>query len=194
MRKVLRAVLSTIITVMLVCGLVPDIPVSAATRRCYAICTGNTVVYSNSSLTGGRYGLVFDTDEITVISVTSRYCYVSYPISGGRSKAGYINTSAILTGTTGNSYRAGARITTYKRPGGASYGYIDQNDTVIVLGTYGGYTQVKYPVSGGYKYAFVTNDNARNYITGSNSKSQSSASKQRASGWTSPMKNIKWYP
>ena len=38
------------------------------------------------------------------------------------------------------------------------------NDVVKVLGTYGNYTQVKYPVSGGYKYAFITTANANAYI------------------------------
>ena len=134
----------------------------AATRKCYTISSGNTTVYSNSCLSS-RYGTIFGSDELTVQDVTGRYCRVTYPVSRG-TKTGYIPTGAILTGTTGNDYRARGRVTTYKRPGGASYGYIDANDTVKVLGTYGSYTQVKYPVSGGYKYAFITTSNANAYI------------------------------
>lgn len=137
----------------------------AATRKCYTICTSNTRVYSNSSLTSG-IGWIYPSDEITVNTVTDRYCYVSYPISGGRTKSGYIATGAVLTGTTGNSYRASGQIATYRRDGGASYGHISSGDTVTVLGTRGNYTQVKYPVSGGYKYAFISSDNANRYLYG----------------------------
>ena len=110
----------------------------AATRKCYTISSGNTTVYSNTGLSS-RYGTIFGSDELIVQDVTGGYCRVSYPVSWGW-KTGYIPTSAILTGTDGNDYRARARMTTYKRPGGASYGCIDPNDTVKVLGTYGGYT------------------------------------------------------
>ena len=135
----------------------------AATRKCYTIGTSNTRVYSNSGLSYGS-GWIYSSDEITVNTVTSRYCYVTYPISGGRTKSGYIATGTILTKTSGYAYKARARITTYKRPGGASYGYIDANDSVTVFGTYGNYTQVKYPVSGGYKFAFITTDYANAYV------------------------------
>ena len=136
---------------------------AAATRKCYTISTGNTTVYSNTALTN-RYGSIYASDEITVLDVTSRYCRVTYPISGGRTKTGYIPTSAILRGTSGSSYKSRAKITTYRRPNGPSYGYISKGDTVTVLGTYGNYTQVKYPVSGGYKYAFITTGNYNSYI------------------------------
>ena len=119
----------------------------AATRKCYTISSNNTTVYSNTGLTN-RYGAIFGTDEITVQTVTGNYCKVTYPTSRG-SKTGYIPTGAILRGTSGNDYRSRGKITTYKRPGGGSYGYVAVNDVVKVLGTYGNYTQVKYPVSGG---------------------------------------------
>lgn len=138
---------------------------AASTRKCYTIVNGNTAVYSNTALTK-RYGTIYKSDEITVISVTGKYSKVSYPVSGGRTKTGYISTGSILTGTTGNTYVAKAKITTYRRPGGSSYGYITSGDRVMVLGSYGSYTQVKYPVKGGYKYGFVTTDNANRYIKG----------------------------
>lgn len=134
----------------------------AATRKCYTISTGNTTVYSNTGLSV-RYGTIFDSDELIVQTVTGSYCRVTYPISRG-TKTGYIPTSAILRGTTGSDYRSRARITTLKRPGGASYGYVDTGDVVRVLGTYGDYTQIKYPVSGGYKYAFIATSSANAYI------------------------------
>ncbi len=150
------------------------IPVSAATRKCYTISGSNTPVYSNSGLTN-RYGTIYGSDELTVLVVTGSYSRVQYPISGGRTKTGYIRTSAILTATSGSSYKASARITTYRRPGGASYGYISRNDTVTVLGKSGNYTQVKYPVSGGYKYAFVQTASVQQYLTGSANNSDNSS-------------------
>lgn len=149
-----------------------SIPVSAATRKCYTINSGNTTVYSNSGLSR-KYGTIYGSDEVTVLDVTDRYSRVRYPISGGRTKTGYIHTSAILLATSGVSYKSGARVTTYRRPGGASYGYIDKNDNVMILGRSGNYTQVKYPVSGGYKYAFVATDHASRYLTGSSNESSS---------------------
>lgn len=149
------------------------ISVSAASvRKCYTISSSNTRVYSNTGLTRGS-GWIYGSDEVTVLDVHDSYAQVKYPISKWRTKKGYIATSAILTAVSGNSYKAGARITTYRRPGGASYGYIDRNDSVMVLGRSGNYTQVKYPVSGGYKYAFITTGNAEKYITGSGSNGNS---------------------
>ena len=146
----------------------------ASTRKCYSISTGNTTVYKDTALKV-KYGAIYASDEITVLDVTSRYCKVNYPTSNGRTKTGYIYTSAILRGTTGSSYRSRAKITTYKRPGGSSYGYISKGDTVKVLGTYGNYTQVKYPVSGGYKFAFIATSNYNQYIKSNSNTSTSSS-------------------
>lgn len=159
--KILSSMLILSVMLCMLC-----VPVSAAsTRKCYTISSGNTSVYSDTELTS-KYGTIYGSDEVTVLGVYSSYSEVRYPVSGGGTKTGYIPTGAILTSTSGHSCRAGARITTYKRPGGASYGYIDKNDAVVVLGRSGNYTQVKYPVSGGYKYAFVTANNAQRYLTG----------------------------
>jgi len=136
---------------------------AGSTRRCYTISTGNTTVYSDKGLSK-KYGAIFDSDEVTVLDVHDAYCKVRYPVSNRKTKTGFIHTSAILCGTTGDSYTAQARITTYRRPGGAEYGYVDKGDKVTILGSRDGYTQLKYPVSGGYKYAFISNDNCNAYI------------------------------
>ncbi|MDE6435187.1 MAG: CHAP domain-containing protein [Lachnospiraceae bacterium] len=160
MEKISKKYLSVLLIMAIVLSLfymrIPAL--AASTRKCYTIRTGNTQVYSNKSLTV-KYGLIYDSDEITVLDVTSHYSKVNYPISGGRTKTGYIHTSAILTAVSGKSYKATNRITTYRRPNGVSYGYIDKNDTVLILGKYQNYIQVKYPVNGGYKYAFIAEDN-----------------------------------
>ena len=172
--KNVKSFMSMMLVFTLVMGLF-CIPVSAASsRKCFTISSSNTRVYSNTGLTNG-YGWIYGSDEVTVLDVTSRYSWVRYPISGGRTKTGYIATSAILTAVSGNSYKAGARITTYRRPGGASYGYVDRNDTVMVLGRSGNYTQIKYPVSGGFKYAFITTNDAERYIMGSGNSGNNSS-------------------
>lgn len=150
---------------------------AAGTRKCYTLSAENTPVYSDSTL-NVKIGSIFGSDEVTVLEVTGSWCRVSYPISGGRTKTGYIRTSAILLGTGGESYTARAKITTSRRPGGAAYGYIATGDPVTVLGTIGAYTQVKYPVSGGYKYALIPTSAANQYIY-PNSRNSSATNKQQ---------------
>lgn len=136
---------------------------AGAAVKCYTIGTSNVQVYSNTGLSK-RYGAVYPSDEMTVSQVTDRYCKVTYPVARGR-KTGYISRNKILTKTTGSSYRSRAKITTYRRAGNKStYGYIAKGDTVKVLGASGSYTQVKYPVSGGYKYAFIRTSDLKTYI------------------------------
>lgn len=164
---------------------------SGELRKGYTISASNTRVYSNTGLSIG-YGWIYGSDEITIQTVTSKYCLVTYPVSRG-SKSGYIYTSSILTSTSGNTVTANAKITTYQRPGGSVYGYIALGDKVTVLGTYGGYTQVKYPVSNGYKYAFVTTSNANSYllnVTNSADNNVTTPSNNENSSSSSVLNNI----
>ena len=133
-----------------------------AATKCYTIGNANVQVYSNTGLSR-KYGTIYPSDEIIVHTVTDRYCKVTYPIARG-TKTGYISTGKILTRTMGSSYVSRAQITTYRRVGGSSYGYIAKGDSVKVLGTSGSYTQVKYPVSGGYKYAFIKTSELNTYV------------------------------
>lgn len=95
--------------------------------------------------------------KVTVYTVTSNYnyCYVGYPVARGIKKE-YIATSAILLSTGGQTYKnTVGSFNTYRRVGGAKYGTSTRGDSVTVLGHSGNYTQIKYTVSGGYKYAFA---------------------------------------
>ena len=179
MKKKIR----NIIWMFLFTALTFALPVSAsAAEKGYSIGTGNTRVYSNTGLTSG-YGWIYGSDEVTINQISSRYMKVTYPVSRG-TKTGYVYTSAFLTNASGwSSYTARAKITTYRRPGGASYGYIAKNDTVSVLGTSGNYTQVKYPVSGGYKYAFVTTSDYNNYIKPASRQETTGGCRDIPDGW-----------
>ena len=105
----------------------------AASRKCYSIRTGNTRVYSNTGLSRG-IGWIYDSDQISVLNVTRSWSQDSYPISRGRTKTGYIATSAILTATGGSTYTSRGKFNTYRRPGGSYYGYVAANDRVMILG------------------------------------------------------------
>ena len=123
---------------------------AASVRKCFTICNWNTRVYSNSALTIGT-GWIYPSDEVTVYTVTGRYCYVGYPTRRGTRK-GYIATNAVLLSTGGSTYRnTGGSFTTYRRIGGAKYGTSTKGDSVTILGTSGSYTQIKYNVASGYK-------------------------------------------
>lgn len=180
MKKMTKKMIALFIATLSILNLFVTPAFAASTRKCYTISSGNTTVYSNADLTT-RYGTIYDSDELTVVTVTSKYCKVTYPISGNRTKTGYIPTSAILCGTTGNSYTSRGKVTTYRRPGGSSYGYIASGDNVTVLGTYGSYTQVKYPVSGGFKYAFITTANCNSYIKPASSNTSSNSGRTNLS-------------
>lgn len=54
---------------------------------------------------------------------------------------------------------------------GQTSGYVSRGDRVMILGSKNGYTQIKYPVKGGYKYAFVSTANANRYIMKSGNSS-----------------------
>jgi len=138
---------------------------AASTRMCHLMGTSNVTAYSDTTLTK-KIGTIFPTDEITVIVVTGKYSKVTYPISGNRTKTGYIRTSAILLATGGSTRYVTRNMTTYQHYSGSPvYGTATVGDMVMVLGTYGSYTQIKYPVSFGYKYAFITTSDANAYLS-----------------------------
>lgn len=170
MKNTGKRIITAALVFALIAMLLPAVSSAATSRKCHTISSGNTPVYRNSGLTA-RYGTIYGSDELRVLDVTRTYSRVTYPISGGRTKNGYVRTSAILWGIGGNTYASSAQITTYKRPGGASYGYVSRGDRVMILGSKNGYTQIKYPVKGGYKYAFVSTANANRYIMKSSNSS-----------------------
>ena len=174
----MKKFLSLLCTCMLLFGIFSIPAQAASTQKCYLIRNANTTVYSNTALSR-RYGTIYGSDELQILSITSRYAKVTYPVSGSRTKTGYIKTSDIFTKTSGNTYTSKAKITTYRRPGGSSYGYIAKGDRVLVLGTYGNYTQVRYPVSGGYKFGFVATSTVNTYIKGNGNSGSSSNNTQR---------------
>ncbi len=168
----LTALLLIVMTLMGCLPLTNHTAQAASETKCYLIGTANAKVYGNSSLTGAAIGSVYPTDEITLLTYSSRYARIRYPITNSRNqitgyKTGYIARDQILI-QYGGGYmaRSTGYITTYRRPaaGSPAYGAIFSGDTVCVYGTRNGYTQVQYPAGGNYKYAWVKTDLVNRYI------------------------------
>lgn len=171
--------LSFLMACVLLVGLIPAASAASDTRYCFTISTGNTKVYASSSLNGNPIGTIYDTDELTVLSVGSTSTKVRYKITGtNRTKDGYIPTSAILTQTSGTTMTATAQVTTYRRNSTANtYGYISKGDVVLVLGSKGDFTQIKYPIgANSYKYAFIRTSDMNKLSNGSNNDLSTSVS------------------
>ena len=128
--------------------------------KTYVLSTKNdTTVYQTATSTA-KYGTIYATDLITINGdYKNGRIKVTYPLSNG-TKTGYIPLSAVTKGTWNSateSFNATAQITTYRRASTSStLGYISKGDKVYKIATSGNYTQVIYPVSGGYKMGWVT--------------------------------------
>lgn len=166
--KKLKKLLSLcLIAVTFVTMLVVPANAASSTIRCYTISTGNTTAYSSASLKT-KSGTIYASDELYIVATSSSYSNsikVSYPTSSGR-KTGWISKSKVVLATTGKTRYAKQKITTYRRNSTANtYGYISKGDKVTVIGTKGSYTQVKYPVSTGYKFAWIKTTDANKYLS-----------------------------
>ncbi|MBQ3055593.1 MAG: hypothetical protein IJC88_05760 [Oscillospiraceae bacterium] len=120
----------------------------------------NVVVYESPTSTK-KYGEIFTTDVVTICGhdAASNRLIVNYPIAGGKTKTGYIDAEKIIScdfNVAVDVWEATHQITTYTRfDGKTEFGYISPGDTVYTLDVWAGYKQVIYPVSGGYKLAWI---------------------------------------
>ncbi|MBQ7875705.1 MAG: hypothetical protein IJ316_00280 [Clostridia bacterium] len=136
--------------------------------KCYANTNSNIPVYKTKDSENGDYGTVYGkSDELKILDITSDpwRIKVAYPTAKGE-KVGWIDACyiaskrsssicEILVGHVEDRYKATKKITTYNKKGGATYGYISKGDEVIVVQTAGKWQQVIYPVSKGYKLAWI---------------------------------------
>lgn len=169
-----KRLISFIIAVAMVMTLAvsPVMAWSAKNTKCYTITTGNTTVYNSNSTSSGKKGTIYGSDEIKILSSYSNgFYYVEYPITRG-TKQGYILKSDVLISTSASTRYATSKITTYRRNNTDNpYGSIYKDDEVLVFGTRGSFTQIRYPVSGGYKFAWIKNSDANNYLRTSKNRS-----------------------
>lgn len=190
MKKVLKSTLTLLVAIAVLCTQFPVMPLAATNQRCYTISGNGTTLYKDSGLTK-KDGAIQGKTELTINKVKSKYSKVTCTLSGGKTKTGYISTDAILINTTGKTYKSKGEITAYKRPGDISYGHIATGDKVMVLGTYGNYTQVRYPANTGYKYAFIPTTKTRQYITADIPKKKAKLASESGSVVIGETTNIK---
>lgn len=162
MRKLIKYCVTFVFALLFLAG-VPKTTAYASTTTLYTIKTGNTQVYSDTALTR-KNGTVSANKELTLLSIKDKYCKISWS-ADGRKKTGYVARDAVLLSNSITLYTAGKKVKTYIRPNGKEYGYISKDDEVAVLGEKGTAVQVRYPVSRGYKVAFISLQDAAEYVT-----------------------------
>ena len=181
MKKMTR-ILSLILVVCTLAGMLM-LPAHAAwsemsvstsnTIKCYLKDAKNAPTYTSTTLKT-KSGSVYTDDEITIRKIGQNssgewYAYINYPLtSTGGTKNAYVYLSAITDSKTGGTLKtATAKIgTVYKRAGTTVYkgSYVSKGDSVYVLGTSGSYTQIMYPVSSGWKIAWIKTTTANSYL------------------------------
>lgn len=151
--------------------------------KCYTLGTGNTTTYTTKDLTN-KSGYVDGADEI-IVKIIGRnskkdwYALINYKVNSGGTKDAYVYLSAITASTTaGVEKRAGAKISDiYSRPGTKYPGksFIAKGDDIYVMKkTSNGYTQILYPISNGWKFAWIKTKIAQHNLV----------SKQENSSWS----------
>lgn len=153
-----------------------DVKIPGSNIKTYVMTTkNNTPVYKTSNSSDKKkIGTIYASDliKITKYSDTTGRLYVIYPTSKG-TKSGWIEAETVTEdkGIFMNwmddfnerivMFVANKKITTYKRPSKSDkLGYISKDDLVRCYDysfpeADGGYVQVIYPVSGGYKMGWI---------------------------------------
>ncbi len=133
---------------------------STTNIKTYVISTGNnTTVYQTATSTK-KYGTIYASDLITIKGYSGARLKVTYPIKGG-TKTGYIDKSKVTGGSinyASDKWTQNKKATAYRRSsGGATIGSLYVGDVVYKIAAKGSYTQVIYPISGGYKMGWIKN-------------------------------------
>lgn len=189
MKKFMKYVLLGLMLISMCVG-IPNIPVYASSSSmlpnvngsyyikgyCYGVhdsANKRVYVYYDEGCTNrnSREYISATTDECYIIGTSSgtNNILVSYPTSSQRKT----RWTVMATFTFANSYSvkyASGGISTYKFASGSyPYGSISKNDEVRVYETRSGYTRVLYPISGGYKFAWIRTSDANKYLQSSRS-------------------------
>lgn len=135
---------------------------------CYTLASsGKLYVYSDAALSQKTGGYIScGSDECRILAVSGNAVYVSYPRDSGGRRCAWAPASAFTRFNFNNVQiaTASAKITTYRRISGSSYGSVSRGDKTYVLGASNGYTQLVYPVGSGWKMAFITTANANSSL------------------------------
>ncbi len=127
--------------------------------------TGKVYAYTDKTLktkTGGYIACA--TDECQFLQISGSAVQVKYPVSSG-TKTAWFKVSDFTYRDLANDgakskFTSKAKATTYKWKGkSTTYGYVSKGDTVYLLrgDESSDWLQIIYPISGGYKMAWVKN-------------------------------------
>ena len=139
----------------------------------------NERIYAHASLSsmGDTYGQVFPDDRCTLtsVSISGGWIYVTYPLSGGGSKSGYVYLNDFVPDSSRLTYfyktRVDQRTDTFRKSDMAvNFGWVTEVDEITVVGKSGNKLQVLYPVDeqygGGFKIAWIYNTYVTKNLTG----------------------------
>lgn len=180
-----KRLMSFLLALCMLATIFSTVSVSAATSwpatigiKTYVLSTGNdTTVYQTASSTS-KYGTIYASDLITINGYSGSRLKVTYPVSNGKTKTGYIEKSKVTTSAINSAFdrfTATGKVTVYRRAGGGStLGSIAKGDIVYRIATSGSYTQLIYPISGGYKMGWCKTSDLPS--TGSSSSSVNNSS------------------
>lgn len=147
----------------------PNVAIAAEKREdiplpiyCYTISTGRIETYK--SINGAYSGYISGSvDKVTILEIYIEngeyWCWVEYPKDSGGSKTAYVQASQLFSNVDflTETIRIGKKKTTYRKSNlKQSFGSVYADDDVIVVGTSGNKTQIIYPISGGYKMAWIS--------------------------------------
>jgi len=132
---------------------------------CYTLnSSGKVYAYTSAALTKKAGGYIAcSTDECRILQVYGNAVQVKYPVSKGTKTAWFERsafTNCNIADNLVKTWKQTSKIIVYRRSDGkVSFGSISAGDTCYELSTSGNYTQIVYPVSGGYKMGWIRTGN-----------------------------------
>ena len=151
----------------------------------YTASSSNIYAHASLESMGDTYGQVFPDDRCTLasVSVSGGWVYVTYPLTGGGSKSGYVYLNDFVPDSSRLTHFYDTTVTqqtdTFRKSDMAeNFGWVSVGDVITVVGKSGNKLQVLYPVDdqygGGYKIAWIYNTYIKKNLTGISVTSQPS--------------------
>lgn len=146
-------------TVVKVAEAATGLDMKGLTIQGYAYTDKNFPVYDSTGSGKKQTGVCYGKSDYIIISGvgTDGWSRITYPVTNG-TKTGYCWTEFLFQNTQfqGKTGKPESNITTYCKPDcKKSYGKLMINDNTFVIGYYNGNTQILYPCSKYYKFAWI---------------------------------------
>lgn len=174
-----------------------NLPSFSSDASCEIIARSNIPVYRYSNLStrgtsspAKSYNASISAGDVCYIyQWTPEYILISYPTSSGY-RVGYVSTVSLLGTRYADEYVVSkGKVTTYRTPGGSSYGYTEANDGIWKLREEGSSTIIVYTARSGnraYKVAAVPTNLYNSTIRGISS----APTKMTGSSFAWPVQNF----